>query len=294
MFDLQQYLDSQRRRINAALDQRLPAVTERPSALHQAMRYSVLAPGKRLRPVLCLAAAETIGRSDDTALTAALAIEILHTYTLIHDDLPSMDDDALRRGQKTLHIVAGEANAILAGDALLTLAFEWLAEVCAPPPYPPNQLSLELARAAGSRGLIGGQVEDLAAEGQGANADTVDYIHRHKTAELILATVRMGGIAAGATPSELAALSAYGENLGLAFQIVDDILNETATAAALGKAAGSDRARGKMTFVAVHGLEAARTRVEQLTREALSALELLPRASEPLAELARFISSRGC
>ncbi|MCG2659147.1 MAG: polyprenyl synthetase family protein [Kiritimatiellae bacterium] len=298
MFDLQHYLDNNIQLINTALDQRLPAETERPAALHKAMRYSVFAGGKRLRPVLCLAAAEAIGPANAgglanaTALTAALAIEILHTYTLIHDDLPCMDDDTLRRGQPTLHIVAGEANAILAGDALLTLAFEWLAEVRAPPPYPPNQLSLELARAAGSRGVVGGQAEDLAAEGRAADPDTVDYIHRHKTAALLRASVRMGGIAAGAGNRALAVLTAYGDAIGLAFQIADDILNETSTAATLGKTAGSDRQRGKMTFITVHGLERARTRAEQLKQDALAVLDSLPGATEPLAALARFITER--
>lgn len=322
MFDLQHYLDNNLRMINAALDRRLPAETERPAALHKAMRYSVFAGGKRLRPVLCLAAAEAIGpanaggmadlpaptclrppkqasrrrerlrQAGATALTAALAIEILHTYTLIHDDLPSMDNDTLRRGKPTLHVVVGEANAILAGDALLTLAFEWLAEVRAPPPYPPNQLSLELARAAGSRGVVGGQIEDLAAEDRPADSDTVDYIHRHKTAALLRSSVRMGAIAAGAGDRALAALTAYGDAIGLAFQIVDDILNATSTAATLGKAAGSDQAHGKMTFIAMHGLETARTRTEQLKQDALAALDSLPRATEPLAALARLITER--
>ena len=317
MFDLQHYLDNNIRLINAALDQQLPAETERPAALHKAMRYSVFAGGKRLRPVLCLAAAEASGlvntsglaeasvpanlpapgaaglrQADNTALSAALAIEILHTYTLIHDDLPSMDDDVLRRGKPTLHVVAGEANAILAGDALLTLAFEWLAELRAPPPYLPNQLSLELARAAGSRGVVGGQVEDLAAEGRPADADTVDYIHRHKTAALLRAAVRMGGIAAGAGEKDLAALTAYGDAIGLAFQIVDDILNETSTAVILGKAAGSDLKRGKMTYVAVHGLAAARERARQLTEDAVAALQLLPGNREPLTALVRWMIQR--
>ncbi len=310
MFDLQHYLDSNIRLINAALDRRLPAANERPAALHNAMRYSVFAGGKRLRPILCLAAAEagspvntggpvitggpvnTGSPLNDTALTAGLAIEILHTYTLIHDDLPSMDDDDMRRGRPTLHIVAGEANAILAGDALLTMAFEWLAETCAPAPYPPNQLSLELAQAAGSRGVVGGQAEDLAAEGLATDPDMVDYIHRHKTAALLRASVRMGGIAAGANNEVLTALTAYGDAIGLAFQITDDILNETSTAAALGKAAGSDRQHGKMTFVAVHGLQAARERTRQLTRDALAALDALPHSREPLAALARFITER--
>lgn len=311
MFDLQHYLDNNIQLINTTLDQRLPAETERPAALHKAMRYSVFAGngrsagGKRLRPVLCLAAANASGlanlpapqrlrQAGDTALTAALAIEILHTYTLIHDDLPSMDDDTLRRGQPTLHIVAGEANAILAGDALLTLAFEWLAEVRAPPPYPPNQLSLELAHAAGSRGVVGGQAEDLAAEGRAADPGTVDYIHRHKTAALLCASVRMGGIAAGAGNRALAALTAYGDAIGLAFQIVDDILNETSTAATLGKAAGSDRQRGKMTYVATHGLAAARERARQLMEDAVAVLQPLPGNHEPLTALARWMIERTC
>ncbi|MCX6992176.1 MAG: polyprenyl synthetase family protein [Kiritimatiellaeota bacterium] len=303
MFDLQHYLDNNIQLINTALDRRLPAETERPAALHKAMRYSVFSGGKRLRPVLCLAAAEAslqanlpaperLRQAGDTALTAALAIEILHTYTLIHDDLPSMDDDTLRRGQPTLHIVAGEANAILAGDALLTLAFEWLAELHAPPPYPPNQLSLELAHAAGSRGVVGGQAEDLAAEGRAADPDTVDYIHRHKTAALLRAAVRMGGITAGAGDSALAALTAYGDAIGLAFQIVDDILNETSTAATLGKAAGSDRQHGKMTYVAVHGLATARERARQLTEDAMTALLPLSGNREPLTALARWMIER--
>ena len=323
MFDLQHYLDNNIQLINAALDRRLPAETERPAALHKAMRYSVFAGngrsagGKRLRPVLCLAAAEAsglanlpapqrlppsrspcfggrrkVGQAGDTALAAALAIEILHTYTLIHDDLPSMDNDTLRRGQPTLHVVAGEANAILAGDALLTLAFEWLAEVRAPPPYPPNQLSLELARAAGSRGVVGGQAEDLAAEGRPADPDTVDYIHRHKTAALLRASVRMEAIAAGAGDRDLTALTAYGDAIGLTFQIVDDILNETSTAITLGKAAGSDRERGKMTYVAVYGLAAARERARQLTQDAVAALQPLPGNREPLTALARWMTER--
>jgi len=304
MFDLQHYLDNNIRLINAALDRRLPAATERPAALHKAMRYSVFAGGKRLRPVLCLAAAEAGGPvntggpvnagspANETVLTAALAIEILHTYTLIHDDLPGMDDDALRRGKPTLHVVAGEANAILAGDALLTLAFEWLAEVHAPPPYPPNQLSFELAHAAGSLGVVGGQAEDLAAEGRPADPGTVDYIHRHKTAALLRASVRMGAIAAGAGERALAALTAYGDAIGLTFQIVDDILNETSTAAALGKAAGSDRKRGKMTYVAAHGLAAALERSRQLTEEAVATLQPLPGNREPLTALARWMIER--
>ncbi len=292
MIDLPAYLERRAREIDAALDRRLPAAAERPAALHAAMRYSVFAGGKRLRPVLCLAAAEAVGGDAAAALPAALALEILHTYTLIHDDLPAMDNDDLRRGKPTLHKAAGEANAILAGDALLTLAFEWAAERPPPAPYPPGQLVVELARAAGSRGVVGGQVEDLAAEGQAPDAECVDYIHRHKTAALIRAAVRMGGMAAGASAPRLAALSAYGDAAGLAFQIADDVLNETSDAATLGKAAGSDRARRKMTDVAVHGLAASRARARALADDAVAALAALPGPVEALAALARFAAER--
>jgi geranylgeranyl diphosphate synthase type II len=274
------------------LEARLPAESTRPAALHQAMRYSVLAGGKRLRPILCLAAAEAVGGDPARALLPALALEALHTYTLIHDDLPAMDNDTLRRGKPTCHVVFGEATAILAGDALLTLAFEWLAQTQAPPPYPPNQFALELAGAAGSQGVIGGQVEDLAAEGRPASAELVEYIHCHKTAALLRASVRMGAIAAGAAAADLEALSSYGLKVGLAFQIVDDILNETSSASALGKAAQTDRQRRKMTYVAAHGLEAAHKRAHELAAEAGAAVRTLGQPAEPLRALAEFICAR--
>ena len=247
MFEFRQYLNAKTRLINEALEHSLPAENIRPAILHRAMRYSVLAGGKRLRPILCLAAAEAVGGKEKTeknALVPALAIEILHTYTLIHDDLPCMDNDNLRRGKPTSHVVFGEANAILAGDALLTLAFEWMARVAPPKPYASNQLIFELACAAGNRGVIAGQIEDLAAEGKKTNAATVHYIHMHKTAVLLRAAVRIGGICGGADKGELSALGNYGEKAGLAFQIADDILNETSSPESMGKAAGSDRARG--------------------------------------------------
>ena len=298
MFDLQHYLANNIQLINAALDRRLPTATERPAALHKAMRYSVFAGGKRLRPILCLAAAKTIGPAEadspanNTSLTAALAIEILHTYTLIHDDLPCMDDDDLRRGKPTCHIAFGEANAILAGDALLTLAFEWLAEVQAPKPYVPNQLALELAEAAGSRGVIAGQVEDLANEGSEPTRELVDFIHLHKTAALIRAAVRMGAIAAGARSEELNALTIYACNVGLAFQIADDILNVTSTAEKLGKPTGSDQTRKKITYPAVHGLDAARARADQLVEGAVAELAKVRGDKRPLEEIARYIVQR--
>jgi len=292
MFDLDAYLRARRELVDAALDERLPQENTRPAILHRALRYSVLGGGKRIRPILCIAAAEAVGGTQASALLPAAAIEILHTYTLVHDDLPAMDDDDLRRGRATAHKMFGEANAILAGDALLTLAFEWLAECEAPSPYPPNQLALELARAAGSQGVIGGQVEDLAAEGKNPTADLVDYIHRQKTAALVRAATRIGAIAGGATADQLEALTNYGEDIGLAFQIADDILNATSTHEALGKGAGTDEERGKMTYVAVHGLDKARTHAQELIGKAVSELKVAGIKSEPLNAIARYIVDR--
>jgi geranylgeranyl diphosphate synthase type II len=290
--DATAYVEERIALVNAELDRRLPSAAEPPRRLHEAMRYSVMAGGKRLRPLLCLAAAEAAGASPARALTPAVALEILHTYTLIHDDLPAMDDDALRRGRPTCHVVFGEALAILAGDALLTLAFEWLARESAPTPHPPGRLSLELAEAAGSLGVVGGQVEDLEAEGQPPDADRVRRIHERKTAALLRAAARMGAIAAGAPESVLAALSLFGDRLGLAFQIVDDILNATSDAVTLGKAAGSDQARGKLTYVAVFGLEEARRRADALLAEGLAVLQTLPGPTAGLTALAERIVRR--
>lgn len=292
MLDLKQYLAERRSVIEDALDARMPPETTRPQVLHKAMRYSVFAGGKRIRPILCLAAAEALGVPYAAALVPAIAIEALHTYTLIHDDLPCMDDDTLRRGKPTCHVAFGEANAVLAGDALLTLAFEWLAEAQAPPPYPPNQLAVELARAAGSRGVIAGQVEDLAAEGGDLSPENLAYIHSHKTAELIRASVRMGAIAGGAAAEALDALSGFGEDLGLAFQVQDDILNATGTAESLGKAAGTDVDRKKVTFVRMHGLDASKRKAEELAESAVARLLPLGPRAEPLAAIAQFVVRR--
>ncbi len=289
---LNEYLEKRRLQVEAGLDRHLPAETTRPAVLHQAMRYAALAGGKRLRPILCMAACEATGGQPESALIPGLAIEILHTYTLIHDDLPCMDDDALRRGRPTTHIQFGEANALLAGDALLTLAFEWLSHVPVPSPYPPGQICRELAIGAGSQGVIGGQVEDLAAEGMSANADLVDYIHRNKTAALIRACTRIGAICAAAHPLHLEALSRYGECLGLAFQIADDILNVTSTPEQLGKPVGSDSALGKLTYITVHGMEKSRKRALQLVDEAIACITVLPGNTEPLAALARYTVNR--
>jgi len=292
MFDLQSYLDTRRQSIDAELNRMLPQETTRPMILHQAMRYSVMAGGKRLRPILCLAACEAVGENAASAYLSGIALEILHTYTLIHDDLPCMDDDELRRGHPTSHMVFGEANALLAGDALLTLAFEWLAQTIPPVPYHSSDLVFELATASGSQGVIGGQVEDLAAEGKLANADLVDYIHRHKTAALLRASVRMGGICGGATPVAMEALTRYGECAGLAFQIADDILNVTSTAEQLGKPVGNDEQLKKLTYVAVHGLEASRQKAQELITQAVEAIRILPGDPTPLIALAEYTVKR--
>lgn len=292
MFDLKRYLEESRKAVDDGLERMMPPETTRPAILHQAMRYSVMAGGKRLRPILCMAACEATGGKPETALVAGLAIEILHTYTLVHDDLPCMDDDELRRGRPTSHIMFGEANALLAGDALLTLSFEWLAGVPCPAPYAPNQLALELARAAGSQGVIGGQVEDLAAEGVAPDAGLLDYIHRHKTAALIRACVRMGGICGAASPTVLEALTRYGDCAGLAFQIADDILNVTSTPEQLGKPVGNDEQLKKLTYVAVHGMNASRARAESLIREAVDAIRDLPGNPQPLIALAEYTIKR--
>ena len=289
---IEQYLEEKKQWIDRALDERLPGSATRPAVIHEAMRYSVLAGGKRIRPILCLAAAEAVGGDRESALLPALAIEVLHTYTLIHDDLPALDNDSLRRGKPTAHVKFGQANAVLAGDALLTLAFEWLARCEAPPPFPPNAYALELAVAAGSQGVIGGQCEDMAGEGRKPDADQVDYIHLNKTAKLIRAATRIGAMAGCATREQMEGFGLYGEKLGMAFQVADDILNETSTPEQLGKAAGSDRTRGKMTYVAVYGLDGARKKAEQLADQAIRSLPKLSGGTARLEELARFMTTR--
>lgn len=286
------FVDKNTRLINSALDDRMPAEDTRPSTLHKAMRYSVFAGGKRLRPLLCLAACEALGGRIENAIVPAIAIEVLHTYTLIHDDLPCMDDDDMRRGAPTCHVVFGEAEAVLAGDALLTLAFEWLACSESLQADISSRLSLELASAAGSRGVIGGQFEDMDAEGKQPDQELVEYIHAHKTARLIQASVRMGGIAASATKPQLSALTSYGGKLGLAFQITDDILNETSTLEELGKKPGTDRQRGKLTYVAAYGMNAARKAAERLTHEAIEEIMKLAGGTEVLVSFAERMMER--
>ena len=270
---LQVFLEPCRQATDAELERALPSETESPEELHRAMRYAVFGGGKRLRPAVCMAAAQWVGASPAVAYPAAAALELLHTYTLVHDDLPCMDDDAMRRGRATTHVVFGEATALLAGDALLTLAFEWLAHGGGMPTVLAARQVRELAAAAGSRGVVGGQVDDLAGEGKPPDWMIVAAIHARKTAALFRAAAVMGGLAADAPQARLDALSAYGYELGMAFQIADDLLNVTATEVALGKPVGSDRDRGKLTAVAALGESGARAAARRHAAAAVAAIQ---------------------
>ena len=271
--ELKRHLD----RIEAGLDRCLPAATTQPERLHEAMRYSLQAGGKRVRPVLLLASAEVHGVRDEAAVPAAVAVECLHTYSLIHDDLPCMDNDDLRRGRPTVHRQFDEATALLAGDALLTHAFALLAEAYADRPALAQALVRELADAAGSRRLIGGQMEDLLAEKKAdATAAELEFIHLNKTAAMIEVALVLGGLLGGANEDGINSLRLAGRHLGLAFQIVDDLLDATADTATLGKTAGKDARAGKTTFVKVHGLERSRQFAAHHTAAALAALQALP------------------
>ena len=266
-------LASLHKQVDRALDRWLPPEKTRPATLHRAMRYAVFAGGKRLRPVLCLAAAEACGGKTSGALPAACAVECIHTYSLIHDDLPCMDDDDFRRGRPTTHKVFGEAVAVLAGDALATIAFEILGRTNETARHGAGEFFRELSKAAGSLFLVGGQVADIEAEKREATPAELLFIHRGKTAAMISVSLRLGAMSANATPAQVKALGKFGENLGLAFQIIDDILDITQTSKQLGKSAGKDAAAGKATYPAVFGLEKSRREAARLTKAALKALE---------------------
>jgi len=293
-FDLTAYMGDRAQVVDRALDRFLPRESAPPASLHKAMRYSVFAGGKRLRPVLVAAGAEAVGGTLEAVMPAACAVEMIHTYSLIHDDLPAMDNDDFRRGVPTSHKVFGEAIAILAGDALLTLAFRLLAN-SSPAGGEAGRLRdmlIEVADAAGSAGMVGGQVADIECEGKVAGAAIVDYIHTHKTAALIRASIRSGAILAGASAAELKALGVVGDSLGLAFQIMDDILDITATSEELGKTAGKDQAQQKATYPAVHGIEASRRRAQALVADAHAALAPFGERALPLRALGTFIIER--
>ena len=290
--DLKPYLARQTILIDRALHRFLPRAATRPATLHEAMRYSLFAGGKRLRPVLTLAAAEACGGAFAPALPAAGAVECIHTYSLVHDDLPCMDDDDLRRGRPTNHKVFGEGVAVLAGDALLTLAFEILAQAAPTSRYPIGTLITELAHAAGSQWLIGGQVADLEGEGRKIREDELKYIHRCKTAALLTTSIRLGAMSANATPKQLLALTDFGQALGLAFQVIDDILDVTQTTEKLGKTAGKDVQATKATYPAVFGLDRSRTEAHRLTRKAHTALKPLGKTADTLRAIADYLLAR--
>ena len=292
-FPLKTYLAEQQRRVDAALHSALPAECEKPTTIHKAMRYSLFAGGaKRLRPVLCLAAAEACLGDPEEAMPLACAVECVHTYSLIHDDLPSMDNDDLRRGQPTCHKVFGEGMAVLAGDALLTFAFELAARANAWPLYDTRTLVKELAVTAGSLKLIAGQVADLEAERQQVGVDELRYIHECKTAALLTTAIRFGGMSANTAPEFLQRLTRFGHALGLAFQVIDDILDVTQTSDKLGKSAGKDLVAQKATYPSILGLDGAREEARRLTSEAHEALSSFGKEADALRALADHLLQR--
>jgi geranylgeranyl diphosphate synthase, type II len=290
-FDLGAYMKQRADAVDAALERFLPAEALRPETLHKAMRYSVFAGGKRLRPVLVIAGAEAVGGTAEQVMPTACAMELIHTYSLVHDDLPAMDNDDFRRGVPTNHKVFGEAMAILAGDALLTLAFRLVAGN-AGDGAALRDVMVDIADAAGHGGMVAGQVADLEAEGRRVGADVVDYIHAHKTGALIRTSLRIGAMLCGADQAQVRALSIAGADLGLAFQIVDDILDVVASSEELGKTAGKDQIQQKATYPAIHGIEASRARAAFLIRDAEEALRVLGPRAEPIRALGRFILER--
>jgi geranylgeranyl diphosphate synthase type II len=294
-FNLKAYLEERRNLVNRTLEAYLPQVRGPAFRVTQAMHYSLFVGGKRLRPILCLAAAEAVGGDPGEALPVACALEMIHTYSLIHDDLPAMDDDDLRRGQPTCHKQFDEATAILAGDGLLTEAFHTMA--AAAPKYEGREaVLLEVIRlvadAAGYQGMVGGQMLDLLAEGRQVTLKELETIHRHKTGALLTAAVRAGALMGGGSRAEVTSLTGYGEKFGLAFQITDDLLDVEGEAAEMGKTPGMDAKRCKATYPAVLGLEATRRWAQNLVAEAIAALESFQRRAEPLRELARYLLVR--
>ena len=290
--DIDAYLRDRTLAINRALNRFLPLSRTKPATLHRAMRYSLFAGGKRIRPALCLAAAEACGGRDDAAMPLACAVECIHTYSLIHDDLPAMDDDDYRRGKLTNHKVFGEGVAILAGDALLTQAFEVATQCPGWPRYSHRILIQELTRAAGSLQLIAGQVADLEGEGRTVSAHELKYIHERKTSALLGCAVRLGGMSANCSLAQLNALTHFGYNVGLAFQVIDDILDVTQTTEQLGKTAGKDTAAQKATYPAILGLDRSKQIARRLTNRAYAALRPFKGSAGALEGLARFLLER--
>lgn len=291
-FDLERFLASSTASVNAALDKFLPSDATRPATIHKAMRYSLFAGGKRMRPAVCLAAAAACAGRETDAVPLACAVECIHTYSLIHDDLPAMDNDDYRRGKLTNHKVFGEGIAVLAGDALLTQAFEIAAKCKGWPRYSHQQIILEIAEAAGSLQLIAGQVADLEGEGKKISVEELRYIHERKTSALLCCSVRLGGMSANCTPKQLKALTDFGYHVGLAFQVIDDILDVTQTSEQLGKTAGKDTKAQKATYPSIVGLEKSRKIAEELTKKAFAALKIFKGNAQALEALAEFLLKR--
>jgi geranylgeranyl diphosphate synthase, type II len=289
---LPDFYEADRATIEAALDQLLPPEGTQPASIHRAMRYSVSAGGKRVRPVLCLEAARMFSENLEGAIRVGCAIEFIHTYSLIHDDLPALDNDDLRRGKPTSHKVFGEAIAILAGDALLTLAFETLAGAPIEPSRRVRAIA-EIAAAAGTvNGMVGGQVADIEAGGKPVNAQTLEYIHRSKTAALIRGSIVGGAIAGGAADDDVERLRRFGDTIGWAFQVVDDLLDVEEPSAALGKTAGKDRAQEKATYPALYGIEKSRAIAAELETKALAELAPYGERASRLRQVAEFLVAR--
>jgi geranylgeranyl diphosphate synthase type II len=284
--DFKEYIKRKREIVNQGLESCLPDENKEPKSLHKAMRYSVFAGGKRLRPILAMASFEAVGGGGKAILPVACALEMIHTYSLIHDDLPCMDDDDLRRGKPTLHKVYGDGMAVLAGDALHALAFELLLQAKNP------QVVYEVAKAIGTEGMIGGQVKDLEAEGKKVSLKQVEYIHTHKTGKLLRASVRAGAVLGGADKATLSALSSYGEKFGLAFQIVDDILDVVGKEEVIGKKKGSDKVNSKATYPEVIGLEESKKLARDLLTQAKSKLRVLKNKKWVFEKLADYVYER--
>lgn len=293
--DIKVYLTKKKEAVDRTLEKLMPPETAFPPVIHEAMRYSLFAGGKRVRPVLAVAAAEALGAKPAGVLPIAASLELIHTYSLIHDDLPAMDNDDFRRGRPTCHKVYGDAVAVLAGDGLLTMAFEVLSDPKLEKTLPARALLSiikEISTASGVFGMVGGQVVDMQSEGKEIDFPTLEYIHTHKTGALIRASVRVGALYARATKQQYLALTRYAEMTGLAFQIADDILDITSTRETLGKDIGSDLKKGKKTFPSFYGLDESRRRAREVVDNALGALKGFDRKADPLRELAKYIINR--
>ncbi|MBF8250901.1 MAG: trans-isoprenyl diphosphate synthase [Deltaproteobacteria bacterium] len=293
--DIREYLKEKGKVVEEALDGYLPMESEMPVTLHKAMRYSMMAGGKRIRPILCIASCEAVGGKAKNAIPVACALEMVHTYSLIHDDLPAMDNDDLRRGRPTNHKIYGEAVAILAGDALLTEAFALLTDPNLRRAVRPNTILdviSDLARASGSFGMVGGQVVDMESEGMEIDLPTLEYLHTRKTGALILASIKGGAKIGEGTDEEIEALTRYGECLGLAFQIADDILDIEGSQDEIGKDVGSDLERKKATYPAILGMAESKKRARELMDMAIDSLEGFDQKAEPLREIAKYVVKR--